>query len=745
MQMKSVKKQTLRVLAFIMALCLITVSFAGCGKEPINNPYMSAKQSLIESKVLSSKSQYKLEWDKDGRAVVYTNTETGTIWSDILYEDFKMYGDLESVNANGASPIFISVANNKTLKIEEDISSFSQMGKNGSIVCQSIKDGIRVIYFFERYRIAVPVEYVLKNDHLTISVDSSAILEDNDEFKLVSVSLVPNLCGVRNDAENGSILVPTGTGAIIPTAETPEGMQKYTTRIYGRDIAARVPMSLKDDIDSRMPVFGAYGSGKGLFGIIEEGAGAAYLTSKTGNVNSGYSNIYPTFYVRGYDTFMKEYYGQNIFGTESRYNDYISGQKFSVSYYPLEGEDADYNGMAKVYRNYLTSKGMIKKTNAKSSPYSVTFLGGTNVTKSFFGIPYQKVEALTTFNQAQKILEDLQKKSNVFPEVRLLGYGDRGLREGQIAGGSKYLSEYGKKKDLKALIDYCDKTNLFLDFDIVTYAESGNGFSVTGDVAKTAVKYKAVLYHTSPTRVNDEANEYYALARDQLTKSSEKALKKADKYSAKAVSLSTLGMYAYSDYDNDEYINRYLMEQDATEIIASAKKAGYTTAVAGANAYAACAADVVFDVLATSGDYDVFGYDVPFYQLVFGSYKSLYSEGVNLASNVEKEIALSVAYGMGISYYLTDAYVSDSDDLDEYKLYATVYEDNADRIKKVLVDDGFIEQYNKVAGSGLVNYELDGALAKSTFGNGVVIYTNLSDAEIESPVGTLGSYEYKIG
>ncbi len=748
MQMKIVKKQILRVVALVMAVCLIAVCFAGCGKKAAANPYKNHGDNILGSQPLASNDNYELLWDQNAKAVRYMH-KNGKYWSDILYESY-LDG---SIGTNGSSPLSITVIENKTLDTftitsasvtDSYIEVDGESVKAGNIYCGKIEGGIRVYYFFNMYKVAVPVDYVLKDDHIEISVDTSAIMEDGTDYTLISVGFQPNFCSVKN-GKGSNLFVPTGTGAVMNCLETSEAARTYEGSVYGRDITNRIPIDITQEQEILLPVFGAYDSESGLFAVIESGVGSALLKAEAGNDRTGYSSVYPEFYVRGSDTFMKEYYGQDIFGTAQRYNDDISGQTFKVSYYPLFGDESDYNGMAKKYQSYLVEKGELAKSNTDVAPYSVTFWGGTNTTQSFFGIPYKRIDALTTFTEAQNILATLKKDSGVLPQVRLLGYSDNGLRPGSIAGGSSYPSVYGSKKELKSLIDFCKGTNLFLDFDIVTYSKSGNGFSLSGDVAETAIGYKAESFPTTPTRQQDKSNPFYALGRKNLAKASEKALKKADKYSAKALSFSTLGEYAYSDYTDNKYINRNLIETDAKNIIASAKKEGYVTAVAGANGYAASAADVIFDAPINAGEYNAFSYDVPFYQMVFSSYKPMYTVAVNSEINPNKAIATAAVYGMGIGYTITNNYVDKSDDLNEFKLYATIFEDNASKMKATLVDGGFIKTYNMVKGASLDSYKLSGSVAKSTFSNGVVIYANLSNTVANSPVGKLQPYEYKLG
>ena len=358
--MKIVKKQMLRILAFVMALCLMVVCFAGCGDETITNAYRSGvSEKIIESQVLASNSEYKLRWDSEAKAVLFEH-KSGSYWSDILYEAYKE----DSANSDGMSPINITVVNVKTLEwntiSSADVTAegatytndAGEMIDAGNVYCGEIENGLRVYYFFDQYKIAVPIDYILEDDHISIQVDSSAIMEDGEEYVLASVGVAPNFCSVKNAAD-ANIFVPTGNGAIINCAETTEGILEYSAPIYGRDPTIRNPISRKDDEAIRLPVFGAYNSKQGLLGIVESAVGSTDINVEAASDVSGYSTINPVFNVRGYDEFMFEYYGQNIWKTTQRVNDDISGQVFSVAYYPLYGDDADYNGMAKKYRSYL--------------------------------------------------------------------------------------------------------------------------------------------------------------------------------------------------------------------------------------------------------------------------------------------------------------------------------------------------------------------------------------------------------
>ena len=202
MQTMSSKKHMLRAIAFVLTLCSVAVMFTGCGRQAVSvKPYVSSKSSIPTSRLIASNENYELNWDADGKAVVFKSVQNGEVWSDILYEAFLQ----GSMSANGNSPISITVSDSRTLAWDTIASAFS-LEEGSKMVCKKIKNGIKVIYYFEKYKISVPVDYTLYNDHFNVSINTPDILEDGTDYKLVSVLLTPHLCSVKNDAENGLYL-----------------------------------------------------------------------------------------------------------------------------------------------------------------------------------------------------------------------------------------------------------------------------------------------------------------------------------------------------------------------------------------------------------------------------------------------------------------------------------------------------------------------------------------------------------
>ena len=735
------KRQIIRGSCLLFSVILAVVVFAGCSGDVIQGNYTRIYGNPIESGLVASNSEYELHWDNNAGAIRLVSLKTGKQWSDILYDSYLQ----GNTSANGNSPICITVANTRTLKWDT-LRSYSELETNANIVCKKIENGIRVTYFFDTYKIAIPIEYTLRSDSLAVSVNSSQILEDGNEYKLVSVALTPHLCSVKNSNKGAYLFVPSGSGAIMYTSEDADGTRTYSGEVYGADAARQVPEDYLNSQALMLPVFGAADGDSAMLGIIEQGAGTAVIEAQAGNSRIGYSNVGANLYLRGYDVFRYSSHGTGII-ISNRVSERLTGQKVSVAYYPLYGEDANYNGMAKRYRQYLLDNGQLKKSNTDISPYSVTILGGTEITKSILGIPKKELVAMTDFTQAKQIVSDLAEQNNISPTVRMMYYGNRGLKAGSI--GKDISSVYGTKKEFASFSELCSQKSsvLFMDYDIVRFTQSGAGFSVKSDSAQTAINHEAVQLPVSPIRLQDEDNPIYILSRSKLESAAEKVLKVSKDYSSTGTSLSSLGSIAYSDYSDKKtiYANKNGIENQVTEILNVFSKNGSITAVSGANVYAACKADVLFDIPDKNGDYDALSETIPFYQMVFHSYKPMYSQAINISENADKALMNAAAYGMGLGFEVCHSYIDESNDLEQYKLYASVFEDNKELIYTALVKSGFYDCYKEIAQSQMECYEImDNSVSKTVYSNGKTVWANHSSEKVVSPVGEIAGYGFVI-
>lgn len=740
MSKRSAKINLCKKCCFLLTICFVFCIFAGCSEETQKNGlYRNVNASVMDSKTVASNSEYELVWEKDPGAILLKLTSTENTWSDILYDSY-LNG---SMSDNGNSAITITVADTHSLKWET-VRSYSEINENdGYVITKQLENGIRVTYFFPKYEIAIPVDYTLNTNSLNISIQTSQILESAENYKLVSISVAPFLCSASNNEEN-YLFVPTGSGAIMYTKETPEGIREYTGEVYGEDVARQNPENFNEEENIRLPVFGAKNGDYAICGIIDSGTNLAFIQAQAGNYKTGYSNVYPNFYVRGYDEFKFNSHGTGH-TIATRLEDNILAQEISVSFYPLYGEDADYNGMANTYRDYLLDNGSLKKSQINKSPYSVSFIGGTMVDVSILGMPSKELVSLTSFNQANEIVSELGTKYGIKPVVRMSYYGDKGIIPGTILGGKNIPKVYGSTEDLKNLKENCSDTGFFMDIEMLMFSKSGLGISNSKDTARTAIGQKVAHYDVNPIRLPIEEQPIYILRANELENIIDKAFEKIKKYDLGSACFSSMGYMAYSDYASAKYKQKVGAGTLVKTVFDKAHSKGYEVATASANSYAVGIADIIFDVSLENGNYTVFDEKIPFYQMVFHSYKTLYTEPINLQENAASTVAMAASSGMGLGYSVTSGYENDSNDLISYKLYGTLYDGVCDDIKSQVFENGYSELYKEIANSKFVRYEILGnGLTKSVFENNISVYVNNTSKRISTENYNLDAYEFVV-
>ncbi len=729
-----------KISALTICLLLTVTLFAGCRQEIVTNPIYKDNESenVISSQTVASNSKLTLKWDEEASCVLLIDNSTGKVWSDINYDLFNE----GSTSGNANSAIKINVADPVMLSwTTYDI--YNSFDEGGSINCEKIKNGIKVTYYFKDAGVSVPVSYILNESSLKISVKGSEIRENADKGQLVSISIAPFMCSATNNSDS-FLFVPSGMGAIMNTAVNSDGTRTWSGEIYGSDKARRIEEYYSNTEEVRMPVFGAKDGDNAILAVIDKNAETAFINAESGNERMERSNAFAEFYFRGYDVYR---YGSGAFGNSifTRTSKSLFQGEVSISYYPLSGEEANINGMARLYKNLLNIND--KKSDVKFSPYALSILGGTKISKSVLGIPFEKLVALTTFDEAGEIIDNATKETGITPVVKLMNFGDGGMKPATITGGKSYSKAYGGNKDYKDLVQFAKQNNvdLFTDFDVVRYSNGGFGVSVNGDSAKTPTRYNATQYKQDPIRNFVKELSYNLVSRDLLEKMMDKVIKRAKKTNTEALSFETLTSYAYSDYSNEKYYAKANTTNQVTGLLNKVKKEGIKLGATAANDYSAVLADTVFNAPSSTGDYDGLDFAVPFYQMVFGGTTPLYSTPLNTAANFDRHLMYSAMSGMGISYEVIKNINISSNDLSTEKLYSLNFYDNIDELKTILSTRGYSDFYNSVAGVGIKSYDIiDSKVSRTVFENGVTVYANHSAFKTESPIGELEAYGYAV-
>ncbi len=743
-----------RVLSVVLCLFLLMVTLSACsGKKftAAQTPFDTeiAANNPAEDTIIAQNSKYTLEYDAETASVRLVDT-AGTAW-DICpeYEGEPIYDDFGlEVTQSGFSLSAIEVG-----YMDKQINGGGNMVASsydsvldgmGRLVFKEIENGVTIEYYFDSQKFMIPVNYVLKDDYLSISIDTTKIQEE--ELKITYVSLAPFLSSVENDAENSYLFYPSGSGALLSTNSINEQGISYSAYVYGDDLTMEEEYIATNQTSIRMPVYGYKNGDVGGVAIIDQGADTALLNSVVGNTNNFFSTVYPSFQLRGY-TAHKATSFSNTYTTNIFPNHMIEGT-VSIRFYPLSGEAADYNGMANVYRDYLIDEYGLTEVGEEKA-LSVDLLGGTMITKSFLGIPYETLYATTTVNEANNIVTDLSELVDDLV-VKLKGFGTSGVDISKIGGGYKIGGNIGSGSQIKTLSQLCldNKIDLYMDYDVVKFSKSGSGFSNFSDVVMNSGYIRSDQFVVDRAlRNNEEKYSYRLLRPTQFSKAVSKAINKNNDWKVSGVSFDTLSSLSYSDYSDYNstvaYNSKHGFGDAVAEALAQIKENNQKYLANNANAYAAVYADIITNVPTSSDNGHTFFEDVPFYSMVFKGYIPMTGESVNLSANTKTAVLGAVESGIGLNYTLISKWSNKLLDAMYPNFYSTVYSG---------VKDDMLSTYDKLASY----YEsIDGAKISSstiiskgvhctTFDNGVTVYVNYNSSSAQTPAGEVGAYDYII-
>lgn len=735
---------------FLTFVFLVSLTACGMGSQPIAKSFDKKVQSgLPKDTLIAENANYRLEYDRETMGIVLTELSSEEVWSstpnksggvevDELGMPVKKHPLVNSVVAVD----YIDYETNN----ENTVNSYSAAIQNGRVRCGSGNNSLIVEFYFDEAGFMIPVEYILHEDYLEVRIDPGNIQES--ENQIIKISLLPFMCSAENGSENSYLFVPSGSGALADTCERSQQGISYSAEVYGEDASIEKLASISTTESIRLPVYGAkISENKAIAAIIGEGDDSALIEVKAGSTAYGFTGVYASFQIRGYTNHVAK-----LFSSEKVYKKVYSTRMIknplSVRFYPLTGENANYSGMAQVYRNYLCEEYGMEEKRGESN-LNITFIGGTMTTKSFLGIPYSKLSAATTISQAEEIVKDISDRTGTKMSVTLKGFGQTGIDIGVLAGGFKIARELGTQKQLKNLNSLCSDISygLYIDFDLIGFNDSSSGFSTALDACFNAGEQKAVQYRYNVS-VRDQIKDtkYYLLKPSLLGKAAQKLVSKTASWNIDGVSLETLSKISYSDYSDktsSDYYAKSRMGAIAAKAMETVRVSGKKIRVSSANAYAAVQSDLIADApCKSSGEY-IFFADIPFYEMVFKGYIPLSTESANLSADRAKLILQAVESGCGLGYTVINNWNNAFIDAKYPYFFNSVYDDIKSGIEADMkrLDD----YYEKTAGAHILSHTiLDSGVRETVFDNGVCVYTNFSGNTAVIPGGEISPLDYLI-
>ena len=599
------------------------------------------------------------------------------------------------------------------------------------------------------FRLAL--DYTLTDEGLDVTLASSGIRYDSINLSLNSIQILPYL-GAGDATVSGYNFIPDGSGALVRFGKGYDASSStISSKLYGNDYSFH-SVSGENQEDWRVPVFGTVTKSEnvegktvttGYVGIITEGEASAEIICNPDGSKTKYRSVGARFTPRAQDTYTLD--SMTVSGEGAATWTVKSDRKYTGNYTikiaMLSGDDANYAGMAKTYRNYLVNEGILKeKTSDSSIPLYIESFGDTLSQETMLGVPVTKTKPLTTFEDAETMLGALLDQGIKNINLKYSGWVNGGLSEATAPSKLNIDSSIGGEKGFKNLVSYIKENNLglFPDFNFAYVSNFGNfdNFSSKGDGARTLDDRVATLQKYDPVYqswtdgygVIVSPNRYLDLYNDLNEDYSE--------FEVGGISLASVGGLLSSDSNKDYMINRDDSVKRAKEFLEKAKTDNGELMISYGNSYTLGSADHILDVPLESSNRSNANESVPFLGMVLHGYVNFTGTALNTAGDYRTHMLRSIENGASPYFILSYQNTSLLKSTDYSEYYSILF----DRWQEDVVAT-YKEMNDALAGvqtSLIDNHEiLANKLVKVTYDNGTTFIINYSDKEV-----ALDSYGY---
>lgn len=520
----------------------------------------------------------------------------------------------------------------------------------------------------------VALEYTLDDKGLSVRLPANGVRFDESLFRLEYIQILPYM-GAGVNPNSGYTFFPDGSGTLFSFEKLAKlgAETSFFGTIYGEDFGYYHLASEGPHNEAvRYPVFGISETEKnketgeekdrGFVAIIEEGEAMTKLISYH---SAEYNTVIMQANPRPSDQFMPS--GASKPWTVVSERKYTGN--FKIRYIMLSDEktvaekggyEANYVGMAKAYRDHLTANGTLTRlTDAdvkENLPIYIETFGAIETTKKFLSIPYKTNVALTSFADIKTMYEELSANGVDNINFILTGYSKGGLTNATIPYKLKWDKSVKKDYDFDQLLtDANGKFGVYPDFD---FAFSSNNTLFDGlTLDKHAIKTidgrytsKREYSATRQTFIN-----YYELAISPayFNRFYETLTGEYLTTNPQGISVSTLGTYLSSDFDEDEPFNREDTKQFTSDAFKYFDEMYNRVITSGGNAFTWKYVDVITDISTDSSRHSRSAATVPFLGIVLHGFVETVSTPINMEGNIDYAMLRAIENGTSFKFMLS--------------------------------------------------------------------------------------------
>ena len=673
----------------------------------------------------------------------YTYLDKEQMSDSELKEQLELYPGLELHN------LYILKSGTKDYLREEMMEYFTAVGYTAEEMLADMEENCGETSSNKPW-FQVTLEYRLEDDNFVAEIDPAAITYNTDGFYLVDVELLPYF-GAADTEQEGYLFVPDGSGALIYLNNGKNTVSSYNSKVYGQDRTLTSMNQWKGDVEDslsvKLPVFGLKAEETAWMAVIEQGDAYADISADVSGRTTSYNHVYAGFsYLTCGAISLGDIVGANSFYMYSRPE---FTENYTLRYFFLCGEEADYSGMASCYQQYLEKEGkLVKKELPAEAPFYVEYIGAIDKLESLMGIKYNAVVPLTTYSQAAEITGQLIDRGVENIKVLYSGWADGGLEgsamakpseERKVAKGGMDLEEYTERMKNSGITVYPAA-----DFQYVYRDVMRDGYSAQSHAPRyfdrSIIKTGEYLTANGYMKEKDIKMISPFFAESMAEQMAEYLKKKG----ISAIGLGSLSGNLYSDYNGETYTDRQLAaaKNAAAAALLKTELDGGVLAE-NANAYVFPYVTDVVHVPMNSNHLRMIDEEIPFYSMVLKGYVEFAGEAWNMSDDYRTRLLQSVESGAGVYFcwiYEENSILKDTDYDDFYSVNYTVW------LKQAVNDWVRVNEIYKASANSRIteHTKITEDVYQVTYENGCTVVVNYTKEPVEVSGVTVDAEDFAL-
>lgn len=646
--------------------------------------------------------------------------DSGYLWSSAI--DTARYDVSDTFAERAQSALIIESYNVSTTNYAITEENIFQPGT--TIDFTEIEGGFEAMVVFGRSKIGIRMIVTYDSDGLRVRIPESGIREDGD-FRIASLKVYPYFGAVYEDDTPGYVFIPDGVGALIDhKAADPLVSSNYQRQIYGRSIGYNTLSDMSDFVTGGAriyaPVFGTvHGVDQNaLFVSIDSGETYGRINYYFPFRNRGFSNVFADFVYR-------RTYAQPIDrsgNTISLLQDFRNPVDIDMTYHVLDGEEANYVGMANRYRESLFGDRM--ETEERSDvPIRLDFIG----LEKKDGLMFTETVRMTTVQDMIEIVDSLETKGVNRIYANILGFDNNGVTWAppDYGGLSKKIGNKDELSELKERVEF-----LSYGIEVMKASDRSRGYNRYFDLAK-----KVNDGHYAYT---SETDTKYVLDYDKVEDVLAELMDRYEKDAIDALSLASVGSLLYGDFGNDGKTQELIVLLQ--EMLEGSDLSIHTH---DTNSYLWKSSDAIFDMPMFSSQYVTFDDTVPFLSMVLGGNVPLFAPYANFYPYPRDALLRLIDFNVYPSFVVTAQSPKYLQETALESIYSAMFVD----IERAMITyyDFVNGALSHVVGSHMTNRDvLSSGVIRTTYENGVSIIINYGDRPYDDETVNVSAKNYLV-